>query len=295
MMGREDRRARADRPSKGIALMLFGSGLLTLNDTAMKWVVADHPVGEAVFVRGLFALLPIALIIRQSGGWGAIAWRSSLGQLVSAVLLASALFTFIFSLTLLPIAVATIVVYTNPLFVTALAPFMLRERVGWRRWSAVGIGFAGALLIVGDPGEGFSWPVTLPLVAAFLAALRDIVNRRLVAGETSVSILAFSNVVVVICALATAFWGWTELSVLDFSILAFSGLAFGLAMFCLIEALRYAEASLLSPFKYAAVLLAVALGYVIWGDVPDLNTWGGAVLIVGSGLFILWRERRVSV
>jgi len=200
----KDGRERADRPSRGIALMLFGSGLLTLNDTAMKWVVADHPVGEAVFVRGLFALLPIALIVRQSGGWGAIVWRSMPGQLVSAILLASALFTFIFSLTLLPIAIATIVVYTNPLFVTALAPFLLSERVGWRRWSAVGIGFVGALVIVGAPGEDFSWPVILPLVAAFLAALRDIVNRRLVAGETSVSILAFSNVVVILCALVTA-------------------------------------------------------------------------------------------
>lgn len=285
-------RERADRPSWGIALMLVGSGLLTLNDTAMKWVVADHPVGEAVFVRGLFALLPIALIVRQSGGWGTIAWRRFSAQLVSAILLASALFTFIFSLTLLPIAIATIVVYTNPLFVTALAPFLLGERVGWRRWTAVGIGFAGALLIIGAPGESFSWPVTLPLVAAFLAALRDIVNRRLVAGETSVSILAFSNVVVILCALVTVFFGWTTLSIVDFTILAFSGIAFGLAMYCLIEALRFAEASLLSPFKYAAILLAVLLGYLIWGDAPDLKTWGGALLIVCSGLFILWRERR---
>lgn len=290
----ERARLKSDRPSKGIALILLGSCLLTLNDTAMKWVVAEHPVGEAVFVRGLFALLPIMFIVRQSGGWSAIAWRNLPGQILSAGLLASALFTFIFSLTLLPIAVATIVVYTNPLFVTALAPFLLGERVGWRRWSAVCVGFAGALLIIGAPGKDFSWPVMLPLAAAGLAALRDIVNRRLVSGETSVSILAFSNVVVVLCALATAPQGWTALDGLDFCILAFSGLAFGFAMYCLIEALRFAEASLLSPFKYAAVLIAVILGYVIWGDIPDFSTWTGAFLIVGSGLFILWRERRLS-
>ena len=183
--------------------MILGATLLTLNDAAMKWVVADHPVGEAVFVRGLFVLAPIALLVRRSGGWGAVAPRNLTGQMASAALLTGALFTFIFSLTLLPIAVATIVVYTNPLFVTALAPFLLGERVGWRRWSAVAVGFAGALLIIGAPGGDFAWPVLLPLAAAGIAALRDVVNRRLVAGETSVSILALSNATVVVCALAT--------------------------------------------------------------------------------------------
>ena len=139
----KDGRERADRPSRGIALMLFGSGLLTLNDTAMKWVVADHTVGEAVFVRGLFALLPIALIVRQSGGWGAIVWRSSSGQLVSAILLASALFTFIFSL-----VTKAIVAYLGGRLILTLLEEMARRDVSLGLVTlCVGGGQGGAMVL----------------------------------------------------------------------------------------------------------------------------------------------------
>ena len=271
--------------------MVLGTGLITLNDAAMKWVVADHPVGQAVFVRGLFALLPIALLVRRAGGWRAARWHSLGGQLLCAGLLVAALFTFIFSLSRLPLGLTTIVLYSGPLFVTALAPTVLGERVGWRRWAAVLVGFAGTVLVIRPDAEGFAWILLAPLAVALLASVRDLVIRRLVARETSVSILAFSTSAVTLCALPTALLGWSPLGVSDFALLAFAGLAFGFAMFFLTDAFRYAEASLVSPFKYSGVIWAVLLGFLIWGERPGLDVLIGALVIVASGLFILRRER----
>ena len=285
---------RVDHASKGIYLTVLGTGVITLNDAAMKWVVADHPVGEAIFVRGLFALLPIALLLRRQGGWRALRWQSLRDQAVCAVLLTVAIFLFIFSLSRLPLATAVIIIYTSPLFVTALAPFLLGERVGWRRWSAVCIGFAGALLVIRPNGEDFSWLILLPLAVALLTAVRDIVVRRVLARESAVSILAFSVCAVTLCALPTATLGWVPLDALDLACLALAGLGFGFGIFFLTDALRHADASLLAPLKYSGVVWAVILGYLLWADLPSLEALAGAVLIVCSGLFILRREKHLG-
>ncbi len=287
-------RARVEHPSRGITLMLLGTGLITLNDVAMKAVVMDHPIGQAVFIRGLFVLLPITFLVIRAGGWQAMRMRNLGGQLLCAGLLVAALFLFLYSLSRLPLSICVIIIYTNPMFVTALAPLVLGERVGWRRWSAVLLGFAGTLLVIWPGDEGFGWLLLMPLAVALLTALRDLLTRKLVVGETSVSILAFSSLAVTLCALPTVALGWTRLGVGDFALLAGAGLAFGFAMFCLTDALRYADASLVSPFKYSGVVLAVVLGYLVWSEVPGLEALIGAGLIMASGLFILRRERRIA-
>ncbi len=283
---------RRDHPTKGIALTILGTGVISLNDAAMKWVVADHPIGEAVFVRGLFAMLPILLLLHRTGGWRAARWESFSGQALSAALLVAALFAFIFSLSQLPLAIVTIIIYLNPMFVTALAPWLLGEKVGWRRWSAVILGFAGALLVIRPDSGEVAWLFALPIGVAFVTALRDVLIRRLVVRETSVSILIFSNVAVVLCALPTAAFGWTPLSAVDIVLLALAGLGFGFGIFILTDAFRFGDASLLSPFKYSGVIWALVLGFLIWSEHPGPEVLAGALLIVLSGLFILWRERQ---
>ncbi|MEM7223384.1 MAG: DMT family transporter [Pseudomonadota bacterium] len=287
-------RERVEHPSRGIALVLAGTGLITLNDAAIKAVVLEHPLGQAVFLRGLFVLLPIAFLVMRAGGWKAMAVRSASGQALSAGLLVGALFLFVFSLSRLPLSICVIIIYTNPLFVTALAPLIVGERVGWRRWGAVLLGFLGTVLILWPDQSGFSWLLLVPLAASLLTALRDLVTRRLVVGETSVSILAYSSLAVTLCALPVAAFDWEPLGLDDFALLAGAGLAFTFGLFCLTDSLRYADASLISPFKYSGVVLAAVLGYLIWSEVPDLADLAGAGLIMASGLFILHRERRMA-
>ena len=291
---RWDPRVARDAPLRGIATMLIGIALLTLNDALMKWLVATIPVGEAIFLRGLFALIPIVLLLRLAGGLSALRLRNWRSQLLSACLLAGALFSFITALKLLPLGIAIIIVYTNPLFVTALAPLILKERVGWRRGGAVVIGFVGAALVIRPEGGEMSWALLLPLAASFLSALRDLVNRRLVYGETSVSILVLSLGLVMLLALTTAPFGWVMPDATSWFFLFCAGSAFAFAMFGMIDAFRYADASLVTPFKYIAVVLGLALGYIVWDELPDNLDFLGAAIIVASGLFILKREAELK-
>lgn len=274
--------------------MVLGCGLLTVNDAAMKSVVADHSVSQAVFVRGLFALVPIFLLVRHAGGWPALRWTNVGGQMAAAALLVVALFLFINALALLPLTIAIIVIYSNPLFVTALAPWALGERVGWRRWSAVVVGFAGVLLVVGPEVAAFSWALLLPLTVALLTAARDLLVRRVIAGETSVSLLAFSSLAVTFCALPGAVLDWAPLEMFEIVVLAVAALFFALGLFLMTEALRFADASLVSPYKYSGVIWAALLGFLLWRETPSLEVWLGAALIVISGLFILGREKTLS-
>lgn len=291
MAGVARRDDRADKPSKAIALMVLGTGLITVNDAMMKWVVTDNPLGEAIFVRGLFALLPTALLLKRYGGWRAAKWHSPGGQLLAAVLLVLPLYLFVFSLSKLSLGLITVILYTNPVFVAALAPRLLGERVSWRRWAAVGLGFAGALLVLQPGGEDFSWLLLLPLIVAVLVAFRDVLIRTMVARETSVSILIFSSVAVMLCALPTAAFGWKALAGFDVMLLGLAGLAFGFGIFSLTDALRYADASLVSPFKYSGVVFALLLSYFFWDEIPSTSLMAGAALIVLSGLFVLRPEK----
>ena len=286
---------RVDNPSLGVALTVLGSGCIVVNDAAMKWVVTDHPIGEAIFIRGLFALIPISFLVHRAGGLRALRWHSARSHLLCATLLVFPLFMFIYSLSQLSLSITTLIFFTNPLFVTMLAPRILGERVGWRRRLAVVLGFIGAAIVIGPSSNEFHWVLLLPVVVAFITALRDLLIRRLVQYETSVSLLMSSSGLVTIAALASAPFGWTALTLQDVAVLAVSGFSFGFGIFFMTDALRYGEAGLLSLYKYSTIIWALLLGYLVWGDVPDARVWLGATLIIGAGLFILYRERTLSV
>lgn len=277
----------------GIVLMLLGSSFITFNDAATKFVVTDHAVSQALFVRSAFSLLPIAFLVYRAGGWRAARWNSLSAQLVCGIPLVASVFLFIWSLSFIPIAVATIMFYLSPLFVTALAP-LLGERVGWRRWGAVMLGFCGAVLVIEPTGGGFTWMYAVPVLAALTLAMRDLAARAIVANETSLAILIFSTLALMLVTLPPAVAQWTAFSAADYGLLAFSGLAFGISLFMLTEAFRYADASLVSPVKYCGVVVAAVLGYAVWGDVPSLSAVAGAVLIIASVLVIMRREQAGS-
>lgn len=273
--------------------MIAGSTLITFNDAAAKFVVTDHPVSQALFLRALFTILPILWMVHRAGGWRAAAWSSWTSQMTCSVPLVAAMVMFIYSLSLIPIAIATIIFYLSPLFVTALAP-LLGERVGWRRWGAVMLGFCGAVFVMEPGGADFSWTYLVPVVGAFTLALRDLATRKITASESSLSILIFSNLSIILATLPFAVADWEPMALTDYALLAFAGTAFGISLFMLTEAFRYAEASLVSPIKYSGIITAALLGFFLWGDVPTLSALFGAVLIIASVLIIMRREQAVT-
>jgi len=270
--------------------MVIGCSLIVLNDALMKLVIVEIPVTQAIFIRSAVAMLPILLLAGRYGGMQALRWRSFSGQFMTGCFAVGALVSLIIGLRHLPFAEAIIIVHASPLFVVVLASFLLREQVGWRRRSAVVAGFLGVVLIAQPAAGQMDWYLLFPLAAALLSATRDIMLRRLVASETSVSILMFSNAMAFVCTLPFAVYTWSPMNDEHLWLLVATGFTFGVGIFFMIDAYRFADASLISGFRYSGILWAFLLGIVIWGDVPVAVELLGVVLIVGSGILVLQRN-----
>ena len=278
------------RPFVGILSMLAAGVLMTFNNAILKWVTVGYPAGQIIFTRGVFIWLPIALLIWRSGGVRTVRiQRVELHGARAACLVLSA-FMYVTGLRYLPLADVTAISFSTPLFVTALAPFLLRETVGWRRWSAVIVGFLGIVTIARPSGNIAALAVLLPVGSAFWAAMRDIVTRRMTATESSNAILCTTTAVVMLAGLATLPFGWRMPTPIDLGLMALCGILAGFGHHYMIEAFRNAEAVLVSPFRYVTMLWAVLLGFVVWGDLPDEWVVLGVVLVILSGVYIFQRE-----
>jgi drug/metabolite transporter (DMT)-like permease len=275
---------------KGIACMIGGAAFLTLNDGVMKWMTQSYPVGEIVFIRGLFGLIPVAFLVWRAGGLAALRVHDIRGQAARALLTVVSTGLFVTSLRFLPLTEAIAITFASPLFVTALAPPLLGERVGWRRWLAVVVGFVGVLIMIRPAGDHMRWVVLLPLAVALTFGLANIVTRRISATESSVSIMGVSMLSVTLAALATSPFGWRAPSADDIALLAVAGLLHFCAHFLMIEAFRLAEAAVAAPFNYSAMIWALIVDLVVWVNRPDPWVVGGAVVVIMSGLYILRRE-----
>jgi len=279
-------------PGRGIVLTILGGALLTLNDAVMKWLTGDYPVGQLMFIRGLFVFLPLAVIVWRAGGIDVVRFRSFRNQSIRAGFAFTSGFLFITGISLMPLADAIALTFAGPLFITALAAPILGEIVGWRRWSAVLVGFAGVLVMI-QPGSGaIQWVALVPLAASLAGALRDLTTRKIAFGETTMSTLCFTTAAITVAGLSTWPWGWAPVRAWDLGLMALSGFLQGGAHFCLIDRYRWAEAALLAPFKYTNMIWAVVLGFALWGDVPGTWTLAGAGVVAVSGLYIARRETR---
>lgn len=283
--------SREHRPFRGIALSVFGIGCITFNDSMMKLVVNDHPIGQAIFIRGIFVLLLISLLVYRQGGFRVLRIHSLRLQFWSAILLVLPIFLFIYALSQLPLSIATIIFFTNPLFVCLMAPIWLGERITWLLASAVTLGFVGAVLVLNPTSSTFEWVLLAPLAVALFSAIRELVLRQALARETATSTLFYATLSVTIVATCTFPLGWVAMDWREYGLLALSACGFGLGIYSMTEALRFAAASVVSPYKYSAIVWALILGYLFWGEVPTPMVWLGTALIIASGVAVLWAQR----
>jgi drug/metabolite transporter (DMT)-like permease len=282
---------------RGILLMLAAGFVFVILDATGKQLTASLSVTEITWGRCLFHMLALPLFLGgQSLSRTLRTSRPGLQLLRSALLLGSTFF-FFWGVKYLPLADATAVGFVTPLIVTALSVPLLGERVGVRRWTAVAIGFASIVLIM-QPGSGMvHWAVSLPLACAACFALYQIGTRILSRHDSTATTYFYSPVVgLVATSLALLFvngeWRMPDLS--GWLALVFLGAVGGFAHYLLIRAFAAAPASLLSPFAYAQLVWSIAIGYAWFGDFPGPLTLAGALVICASGLYVLYRERRVA-
>jgi len=275
---------------RGIVLMILAAGVLLLNDAASKLLAERYALSQVISLRHIAALLPILLYVwfRAPAGWGELTIIDRKGQLVRGLCFIGSVWLMILSVSLLPLPTVTAIAFASPLFIAALAVPMLGETVGWRRWAATLVGFLGVLVIVRPGSSAFEWALLVPVAAAFVNGLRDVLTRRLAHTDTSLSILFWSSVIVIVTTLPLALAGdWKAVNWPDAWLLLLAGLLNTGAHFLIVEALRIGQASVISPYRYSALLWSVIIGYLIWGDLPTLWTLAGAVILVASGVYMI--------
>lgn len=277
---------------RGIALMVLSAALLALNDTVTKWLTQDYPATQVWCLRTLFVLFPLLAVAAHRGALRELRMVSWRGQAVRAALFCSTTLLIVLSLQSLPLPDVMAIVLASPIFVAALSMPILGERVGAARWAVVLVGFAGVLLIV-RPEGAFHWVALLPVAASLSSAVRDMVTRRISRTETSIAILFYSSLAVIVVGLAIApLFDWRAVTATAWGLLVLNGLLNGGAHFLLIEALRLGEASVIVPFKYSGLVWGLLFGFLVWRHVPDAWMLAGAALVAGSGLYLLRLEAR---
>jgi drug/metabolite transporter (DMT)-like permease len=280
------------RPVLGIVLMTLALFLLTVSDAMTKTLGAKFDVTQILCLRAVFMMVPIAVMTTRTGGLESLRVNRARDILLRVILFLLTTVLIATSMILLPLADAAATLFAGPLFITALAPWLLGETVGWRRWAAVIVGFVGVLIMLRPTPETIQPLALIAVAAALSSAFRDVITRKISATETTNAIMFWSTLALFIAGGARAIFVWVQPTLMDMVLFALSGLLIGGAHYMMIESYRAAEASLVSPFKYTAILWAVALGYFFWGDTPDAFILSGSVLVIGSGLYILFRETK---
>lgn len=266
-------------------------GLLTVNDALAKWLTERYPVGQILAIRGALVVMLVFLWATATGRSTALRIRNWKLNLARGGLMATSTFLFVTALSLMPITDAIAISFAGPIFGTALAALILAEPVGWRRWTAIAVGFAGVIVMLRPTPELFRVVALIPITAAFFGALRDIVTRKLgTGGESTIAVLIVSTAIVSFSGLLTLPFGWAPLRPVDMTVFVATSALVALAHGLMIEGLRLGQVGLVGPFKYTSLIWALILGLMIWGDIPDFWTWTGAALVVASGLYIWHRE-----
>ncbi|MCB1472965.1 MAG: DMT family transporter [Rhodobiaceae bacterium] len=310
-------------PILGVILKLASALLFTVMSTLIKWLGEAVPTGEVVFARSIFALIPIFAYLswrlageRRAAGQGApsaadiarsfaaaVHTKRPFGHLWRGLLGGSAMALSFSAIRLLPLTDAVTISYAAPLITVLLAPFVLQERVGIYRLSAVFIGFAGVVMVLSphlfsgeqQRGDGALLGAMLALGSAFCVSFAMLQVRKLTQTESTMSITFYFAMTCTMFGLSTAPFGWVMPPPVIAVTLVLVGILGGTAQILLTESYRHAPASLIAPFDYTSMLWALLLGFVVFGDVPQAIVFAGAAIIVASGLFVLYRERKLGL
>jgi drug/metabolite transporter (DMT)-like permease len=283
--------ARADRPFRGIALILASTVFLGISDTSAKYLSATIPPIEIAWIRFLvFATIMVPAMLPGSPLVALRSGRPGLQVMRGVTLAASSLF-FISGLRLLPIAEASATSFVAPLFVTALSIVVLGESVGVRRWLATAVGLVGVLIIVRPGSSAFHPAAFFPIVSALAWACTLVMTRMMSGREHAITIMTYSSIVgvCILSALVPFVWVTPTWHDVLFGILV--GVASTAGQWIVVLAFRYADASVLAPFSYIQLVWVSILGFLIFGELPDIWTTSGAAFIVASGLYTAHRER----
>lgn len=281
---------------RGATLMCFSMIGFTCNDTVMKFVTQEMPLYQAITLRGFVVIFALAIIAGRVGGLKLrIAPQDRMPMTLRLVGEVGSTVLFLNALTHMAIGDLSAVMQSLPLVIMLGAALIFGEQLGWRRLSAVAVGLCGVMIIL-RPGSGtFGIWSLVALGAVALVTLRDLATRKF-SRDVSTNTIAFYAAigVVAMSLIASLFEGWIMPDLSQFLLLLLAGAFLTLGYITAVSAMRIGEISYVAPFRYVSLVVAIIAGLLVFGEWPDLLTWFGAALVVGAGIYTIWREAQLG-
>ena len=300
---------RLDTPQKGILFLIAGIAIFSAQDVVIRFLSDRFSVFEIVLVRSVVAVIVVLPLIKLEGGLETLKTRHPYMHAARGLFACLAYTFYYLAIAAMPLADVVAITFSAPLIVTALSVPILKEPVGLHRWSGVAVGFVGVVVLL-RPGAGVFDPASvLALLAALMYAGNILIVRQLSRTDSSSSMAFYTCGVYILFAgiaglafgdgrfatdghasLVFLFRAWTIPALKDLGLMAVTGLTFGVGFYCLTQAYRMGQPSLVAPFEYTAILWAMIWGFVFWQETPDVLAYTGIALIVSSGIYIVYRE-----
>jgi drug/metabolite transporter (DMT)-like permease len=276
------------------SLAVLGYVLFVLFDTLNKKLIGSYHVSQIIFVNSISALLPIILFTQSRNAWAKLKKVNLKIHFFRSGLMFLAMLAFITSAAHLPLVVMYSVAFTAPLMLTIGANLFLDEKVGWRRYSAIIVGFIGVLISLDPFNEPISKYVLLTFLAPLFVSISWLIVRKHGQTENVYSFLIYGKLFLLIFSGFYLFSHFTTMNLNDFIINFISGIIRGIALIFIINSARHLPSSLFAPTQYIQILAGGTLGFLVFGDIPTLNNYLGNILIVAAGVYIITREIRLS-
>jgi drug/metabolite transporter (DMT)-like permease len=284
---------RAAENRRGILYMAAGMSCLVLNDTLMKFLGQSHGVDQLICVRGLIAITMILAVARGIGATAALSTLRNRQIAVRVVLDSLGTVLYLGSLMNLPIGNATAINLAAPLIMALFAFLFMGEHPGARRWLAIGAGFVGVILVIQPRVEGFNAWALACLAATVFQSTRDLQTRRIPAHVPAILIaLASVSFVTALATASTLARGWQPMAPTEFGLLAAAAALLAAGYHLLVNSMRHGEISIVAPFRYCGLLVALLAGFAVWDEIPSAPAWGGIALLLAAGVYLLHDERR---
>lgn len=293
-------------PLLGISLKVLSALVFTVMSAILKTLTARYPVGEVVFFRSAFAIIPLlAWLMWQGALINSVRTKNLRGHFKRGFIGTLGMYLGFAALSYLPLPDAIAIGYASPLIVVVLAALVLREKVRAYRWTAVAIGFVGVLIMLspylspsmfsGGLSSGPTLGAVAALAGAFCSAGAMIQVRRLTETEKTGAIVFYFFILASCLSLLTLPFGWRLPDRADLMLFVVGGLFGGLGQILLTESYRHADTSIIAPFEYTSMIWALLIGWAVFGDLPALTVITGGLIVAATGLLIVWRERQLGL
>ena len=280
-----------DRPLRGIAFVVLGFACFGVTDALSKAGLETMSTAQMLAIRSVVVLLLMLPWIHRAGGLAVLRTSRPRDHAIRVLCSLVSMVCFFEALRHLELATAIALGFVAPLIMTALSVPMLGERVGIHRWSAIVVGFAGALVIVRPGPDGVQPAALLCLFAAATWAASMVYARRLSRSDPEITMILFQNLAVALVMGVAAPLMWRPVGLFELGLIALMACAILVGQWCTFRGFRLAPVGLVAPFQYSELLWATLFGWLIWREFPDPPVWIGAAILIASGLYVIWRER----